>query len=117
MPKEKIGKPHVRILLFNLVWWIVGVVTASIWGLGWFFFVETLRRIITYFPPFRNRLRVIFFGEDIVSVTPAISSVTKNISDVMGGVIIIAWIVLTIIVFMKANVSLIVIIENLRTAK
>ena len=113
----KIDHPYKKLFLFYLLWWIVGVVIASIWGLGWFFLVETLRRVITYFPPLRHRIRLLMLGADLETETIAVSPTTKMVSQIMGMIIIAGWIGLTIFVFLRANITLFVIFEYLRSAK
>lgn len=117
MLKSNIDKTHMKLFLFYLLWWIIGVVIASIWGLGWFFLVETLRRIVTYFPPLRHRLRILILGAELEAETIAVTPTTKMVSQIMGGIIIVGWIGLTIFVFTKANISLIMILEYLQSAK
>ena len=109
------SKRYGKLFLFYLLWWGCGIVMASIWGLGWFFLIETLRRIITYFPPLRKSLRKFLIGIDAeteTSGTPAL----KRASQIMSGLIIVGWIGLTIFVFLKANISLITIINYYRAA-
>lgn len=101
-----------RLILFYLAWWLIGVVFAFMWGLGWFFLVETLRRIVTYVAPFRRILGNTLLGEDLESETARIAPGNKMLSQIMGGIIILAWVAMTIFVFAKANVSLIKILET-----
>jgi hypothetical protein len=110
------SKRYGKLFLFYLLWWGVGIVIASIWGLGWFFLIETLRRIITYFPPLRRSLRKLLVGIDAETETTGTSAM-KMASQIMPGLIIVGWIGLTIFVFWKANISLETIIDYYRAAK
>jgi hypothetical protein len=111
MVEFNIDKTHKKLFLFSLLLWLIGIILAAIWGLGWFFLVETLRRIATYFPPFKRRLKVLLLGTELESETTTTSSAAYRLSQIMGGIIIVCWVVLTIFVFVKANVSLIMILK------
>jgi hypothetical protein len=99
------SKRYGKLILFYLLWWGVGIVIASIWGLGWFFLIETLRRIITYFPPLRRSLRKFLIGMDAETETTGTPAM-KMASQIMSGLIIIGWIGLTILYFGKPTFHL-----------
>lgn len=115
--KFNFGESHKKILLLFGLWWVIGVIIAAIWGLGWFFLIETVRRIVTYFPPLRARLRRLIFGLQPEPDKVMVSATTNIISQVMGWIIIGAWIGLTVFVFMKANISFFTILEFLQSAR
>lgn len=105
---EKIKK----LIWFFVVWWVIGAVLAFFWGLGWFFLIVTLRRIVTYFPPIRRKFRVWFLGEEQDNEKEKTDPRTRFPSQLMGGIIILIWIGLTIYVFSQLNISLISILNH-----
>lgn len=115
--KLNIDESHKKVLLVFGLWWVIGVIVAAVYGLGWFFLIETVRRIVTYFPPLRTRLRKLILGSKLEPAQAVISTTTNRISQVMEWIIIGAWIGLTIFVFMKANLSLFTIVEYVQSAR
>lgn len=110
---DKVNK-HIKPYGFFILWWVLGLILACIWGLGWFFLIETLRRVITFYPPTRDRLKRLFdVSGEIKPVSLTLSNQRK--SQIMELIIILAWIGMTIFVFDRANISLLMIIKFLRS--
>jgi hypothetical protein len=95
--------PKVRTLLFLLLFWILAVLLASWYGLGWFFFVITIRQLAIALPCLRNAIRSAISMEEHADERGALVSLHL----LFQAVIIIGWIAMTIVVFLKANVRLI----------
>jgi len=95
------------IFFFFMIWWSIGIMLAFFWGLGWFFLFGTLRRIIIYFPFFRNVLHRKMQNEiEEINKTEAVQP-TKKTPTFLEVVIISSWILITVIVFYKVNIPLI----------
>jgi hypothetical protein len=113
--KSLLWKPKLFLFLISL--WLFGFLLAFFFGLGWFFLIESLRRILTYIPPIDRMMRKIFVGkvnEDQIGSEKADSNKTSvYISRILGALITLIWIALTIIVFMKVNIPIIDIFKPL----
>lgn len=117
MLKSNKIKNYIKLYCFFLLWWIVSVIIGSIWGLGWFFLVVTLRNIVTHIPMLRNKLRRIILGQDFEEDKIIVNPTAQTISHIMNMIIIIFWICITIFVFVKANISLEMVLEYIRSVK
>jgi hypothetical protein len=103
-----------RLIIFLLSFWIVGVFLAFFWGLGWFFLLESLRRLITYIPPLNNWVRKITIGEGKFATFESNTANSKLViaSKFLGVIIMLGWIGLTIFIFAKLNFPLVDIIRG-----
>ena len=99
-----------RFLAFGLSFWIAGLILAAFFGFGWFFLAGTVRRLLLAVPQARHRITRAIYGEErameILSLEEQAGS-RRLISTGLQGVITLAWILLTIIVFARFNVRLI----------
>ncbi len=100
----------VRFLAFGLSFWIVGLVLAAFFGFGWFFLAGAVRRLLLAVPQARRRITKAVYGEQrakqILSMEEQAGS-RRLISAGLQGVITLAWIALTILVFARFNIRLI----------
>lgn len=84
-------------------------------GLGWFFLIETVRRLITYIPPWNKKLRYLFLGPE--GDEPPASQVSNPravlLSKILSFIILLGWIGMTIFIFARMNVPLVELL-NLR---
>lgn len=100
-----------KLFFFLLFFWLFGMLLALFWGLGWFFLLESLRRLITYISPLDRKIREILIGkEQVERISSQTDSVNPNlvaISKTIRLVIVIVWIGITVFVFMKINIPLI----------
>jgi hypothetical protein len=94
--KSNFDKLNRKLFLFAFLWTIAGIVFAFFWGLGWFFFMVTLRRIVIYIPPLRRKLREFIFGPGLEMDSIEVSPTLRITSQIMAGIITISWIGLTI---------------------
>ena len=81
----------------------------AIWfGLGWFFLVETIRRIIIALPttyiPF---LRIVVSSERANEEKELLSKKEVRLFYAWRFVVALIWVILTIIVFLVANIRLV----------
>jgi hypothetical protein len=98
-----------KVLLFLLLFWAAGVVLAIYFGLGWFFLLESLRRLATYISPLNRKMRYLLLGKEEPST---IETQTTNpnaifLSKFFRLIILLGWIVMTIVVFNKINIPLV----------
>ena len=102
--KSKIG----QLLIFSLAVWIVGIVLALWFGLGWLILAETIRRTITmvpqtYFPILQTPTTI--KRTDDKQYTLEKNNV--NVFYIRRGLNVILWLLLTIAIFLYANIRLI----------
>jgi hypothetical protein len=99
-----------RFLVFGLSFWIVGLILAAFFGFGWFFLTGAVRRLLLAVPQARHRITRAIYGEErgkeIQRLEERAGS-RRLLSTGLQGVITLAWIVLTILVFARFNVRLI----------
>lgn len=81
---------------------------AWFWGLGWFFLLVGLRRLLTYIPQLNQKIRKVFFGEDLPNIhdgkrmSPGVIFASRGLELIM----MLVWIGITIFVFVKINIPL-----------
>jgi SNF family Na+-dependent transporter len=96
-----------RTIIFLLSLWIVGMVLTLWFGLGWFFLIETLRRIIIAIPkiylPF---LRVVVSLERANEEKQLLNQKEVRKFYTWRMIVALIWLLLTIIVFLYANIRL-----------
>jgi hypothetical protein len=111
MQQKKLLGWSPKLFLFLFFFWLLGILLAFFWGLGWFFLLESLRRLVTYIPPLDRKIRELLIGKEQVERTSSYTdSVSQNmvlISKITRLIIVIVWIGITIFVFMKINIPLI----------
>jgi len=99
-----------RFLAFNPSFWIVGLVLAAFFGLGWFFLAGTARRLVLAVPHARRRVTRAIYGEERANEilrSEQQAGSRKPISVALQAVISLTWIALTILVFARFNVRFI----------
>lgn len=103
-----------RLIRFLIVIWFIKIIVALFIGLGWFFILQTLERFIIAFPLLYNRMVKLLIGKEWVEDENETLEL-KKVRIMYGWRLIIAllWLGMTIIVFLKANISIIKIIEIL----
>lgn len=116
MLQHKLTYRSTRLILFLFSFWAIGVILALFWGLGWFFLLESLRRLITYIPPLNRKIKEIFLGreEQMTPEQPLANPGLVTISRALGIIIMMVWIGFTIFVFVKMNIPLIDIIDRMK---
>ena len=109
MIRNKPKFQSLKLLLFLLSFWGIGLLLALFFGLGWFFLFESLRRLLTYIPPINHRVRNYFIekgdGKKTYEITENPS--LKKVSNIIGLMITIIWLALTVFVFFYVNIRLI----------
>jgi hypothetical protein len=115
--KSIFDKSNIKLFLFTFLWTIAGIVLAFFWGFGWFFLMLTLRRIVTYIPPLRRKLREFIYGSGLEMDSKNGSPTLKMASQILTGIITVSWIGLTIFAFLKINIPLITIFESILYTK
>jgi hypothetical protein len=102
-----------RLVLYPFTFWVVGILLAFKWGLGWFFLIESLRRLLTYIPSLNQRIKLFLVGDAGVVNSPNYATDPKLIilSKFLAAIILLAWIGITIFVFLKVNIPLSVIFK------
>ena len=90
-------------LMFLLLFWVTGVFLAVFWGIGWFFLTESLRRLLTYVPPFN---RFIAPDADPHPKNGTFPPQAKVVAKVFSLLITLIWIGMTVFVFLKMNFSI-----------
>jgi hypothetical protein len=109
MSQTKTNLPTIKLYSIFFFFWATGVILSLFWGLGWFFLLETFRRLLTYLPPINNYIRKLVVGRyeptnlEVDSTNPNL----VKLSRVLKIVILLIWIGMTIFVFMKINIPLI----------
>jgi hypothetical protein len=97
-----------KLILSLIAFWFVGVIIALFAGLGWFFLIETLRRILFLVPKLNTAVINFILGRDTRKVPEDFKKAPCGFLCVaMRYAIICAWIILTILVFCKANIRII----------
>ena len=103
-----LNQPKIRTIFFLLSFWIIGVVLAFWFGIGWFFLSETLRRIIIAIPQiFIPVLRVVIGNEQADEEYRLLSQKNIQFFYIWRVVVALIWLILTIVVFSIANIRLI----------
>jgi hypothetical protein len=115
--KSIFDKSNIKLFLFTFLWTIAGIVLAFFWGLGWFFLMLTLRRIVTNVPPLRRKLREFIYGPGLEMDSKDVSPPLRMASQIMAGIITVSWIGLTIFVFLRINIPLITIFVSIFNSK
>ena len=94
-----------EVLVFGVLYWAVAVLLAGLFGLGWFFLLGTARRLFLAFPASRIWILERVSGEERAErERELLRQPLSRFSYIMHAVVVLVWIALTIIVFMKANV-------------
>jgi len=97
-----------QLLIFSLSFWIVGIVLALWFGLGWLILAETIRRMTTLVPqtyfPILQTPTGIKRADDKQYV---LEKRSVNVCYIRRGLNVILWLLLTIAVFLYANIHLI----------
>jgi hypothetical protein len=112
-----INKPQklsIRLVLFLFSFWAIGVIFAIFYGLGWFFLIESIRRLITYIPPLNRIIQDFLVGKEDHNFSEMQSS-TPNViflSKILRLIIFLGWVGITIFVFAKVNIPLIEIFQS-----
>jgi hypothetical protein len=109
MVQNKPKKHSLRIILFLISFWLIGVICAFFFGLGWFFLIESLRRLLTYIPTLNRKLQNHSGDEagQLTSESEATDPKLVHLSNIFRLVILLGWIGITIFVFAKVNIPLI----------
>jgi hypothetical protein len=110
-------KPNRKLFLYVFLWTIAGIVLAFFWGLGWFFLMMTIRRMVTYIPPLNRKLREFIYGPGLEAESIKVSPPLRAASQIMAWIITVIWIGLTIFVFIKINIPLITIFVSIFNTK
>lgn len=106
-PRSISTQSKIQTILFFLMLWILGVALAVWFGLGWFFLIETLRRVIIAIPT-----TYIIFLRIVVSPTRAeeekrlLEQKEVRLFYIWRLIVALIWLLLTIIVFLSANIRL-----------
>lgn len=107
MPYTPLSKNHIKFILILILFWTIGILFALFFGLGWFFLIETLRRVLTYIPPLGRWFRKLILGEEeLLSQMKPTASQYELFSRVLGFMITLGWAMITIFVFTKINIPL-----------
>lgn len=97
-----------RTIIFLLSLWIVGIGLALWFGLGWFFLVETLRRIIIALPkiyiPF---LSAVVSTERADEEKQLLSQREVRMFYTWRFIVALIWLLLTVFVFLYTNIRLV----------
>jgi hypothetical protein len=92
-----------KLVIFLSTYWVLSVAIAIWFGLGWFFLMVTLRRLMIAFPFSRNWINRVTGVEKPKSESNGTLIIWHNILQTF---IIVIWLSLTIVVFLKANIRL-----------
>lgn len=92
-----------KLVIFLSTYWVLSVAIAIWYGLGWFFLMVTMRRLMIAFPFSRNWINRVTGVESPKSESKGALIIWHNI---LQAFIIIVWLSLTIVVFLKANIRL-----------
>ncbi len=96
-----------KLIVSLIAFWFVGVIIAFFAGLGWFFLIETLRRILFLVPKLNTAVINFILGRETRKVPGDINKAPCGLlCVVMRYAIICAWIIMTIFVFWKANIRI-----------
>lgn len=96
-----------KTIIFLLLLWIVGVALAFWFGLGWFFLVEALRRVIIAIPKIYLAFLRVFVSAERANEEKQLL-LRKEVRSFYAWRFIVSliWILLTIVVFLYANIRL-----------
>lgn len=101
------AQSNARTIIFLLSLWIVGIALALWFGLGWFFLIETLRRIIIAIPKiYLTFLRVVVSPERANEEKQLLSQKKVRILYAWRMIVALIWWLLTVVVFLYANIQL-----------
>jgi len=96
-----------KFLAFSLAFWLAGALLAMVFGLGWFFLLGGVRRLLLTLPQTRLTLTRIIFGEERAEWTREqlhqAGVRRRRLSTGLEGIATIGWLVLAVIVFAKFN--------------
>src|SRR5689334_10286105 len=93
-------QPKARTIIFLLVVWIIGIMLAFWFGLGWFFLIETLRRIILAIPTvYLAFLRHVVSAERANEEKQLLRQKEVRIFYVWRLIVALIWLLLTGVVF------------------
>ena len=107
MIQEHTKKNPLRVILYISFIWAMGVVLAYFWGLGWFFLLESLRRLTTYISPLNRIIQSLLFEKPTSTIiTNSTDPKLLLISRILRTIILLFWIGATIFVFLKINIPL-----------
>jgi hypothetical protein len=96
-----------RTIVFLLSFWVVGISLALWFGLGWFFLIETLRRIIIAVPKvYLAFLRVLVSDERANEEKQLLIRKEVRMFYAWRFIIALIWLLLTVIVFLYVNIRL-----------
>lgn len=104
--RSKVG----RFLVLALPFWLVGLGLAIFVGLGWFFVVQALRRLILTVPAVRNWIGRLVLGEPTASEGADLrrsGADNTPITFVLQGLATAGWAILAAVVLANFNVRLI----------
>lgn len=100
-------QPKTRVIIFLLSLWIIGVVLAIWFGLGWFFLIETLRRILIAIPKiYLIFLRLVVSPQHADEEKQRLTQKQVRIFYAWRMIIALIWLLLTVVVFLYANIRL-----------
>jgi hypothetical protein len=102
------NQSKIRTAIFLLSPWIAGVALAFWFGLGWFFLLETLRRVVIAIPQLYIPLLRILVGTERADEEKRLLD-QKNVRLFYAWRVVVAviWLTLTIVVFYTTNIRLI----------
>lgn len=90
-----------------LAFWGTGVIFALFLGLGWFFLIETIRRIIFSIPQIYIPILNLVLGHRILEKENVTRNETRQWLLILQGIKILFWVLLTAYVFLELNVRFI----------
>ncbi len=97
----------VRIIVFLLSLWFIGIALALWFGLGWFFLVETLRRIMIALPKiYIPLLRTVVSVERADEEKQLLIQKEVRMFYAWRFIVALIWLLLTVFVFLYANIRL-----------
>jgi hypothetical protein len=97
-----------RTIIVLLALWVIGVALAFWFGLGWFFLLETLRRIVMAIPiVYFAFLRIVVGSERANEERELLSKKNVRMFYVWRFIVALMWLWLTIVVFRYVNIRLV----------
>jgi hypothetical protein len=100
----------IRFLAFGLGFWLTALILAFFFGVGWFFLVGAIRRLLLAIPASRLALDRMIFGEQHAALTKEKweqAGRRRWLSLGLGSFVTLAWLVLAGIAFARFNFPLI----------
>lgn len=101
--------PAMKVIVFELSFWVVGVALAFWFGLGWFFLLGTIRRLFIAVPWLYVPTVRILLGEDraeLEKVRLSEKGPRVRWHYTLQAIIMMAWVTMTIVAFRYANIRL-----------